>query len=415
MWLMQQQQQQQAKDDDDGDYAHKEVVSSSTRTQAYIPQAYLDWEGYYKVLSAFKRQNGCFPSQSCETIISTTAASPGGGGGGLRVVMLGRWLNYTQQRLMVHLDADTGEIKKGVAQKHKHRIERLNQLGFFWGQWGDYYALLVQYKLDHNFGSCWHIPQNYETADGIKLGKWATDQRFLLKVKLAANTGKIIPKIIPNDVHEMNMERIELLNQIGFFWGQWEDYYMLLVLYKLDHHYESSSSWYIPQNYETANGIKLGKWTHDQWFLLRKYLDKEGNFLPNAAAAAADDDDKLTRERITRLQQLGILLLSKAGQRKTESPSRTTARPPPPGGERIQEEMTTTTASPPPPRKEKCSSSSSSSSPCPQVKLSATTTTQAAAAAAAAATTGTSSTTTTTFGCSPPVDENGKQIQEIDI
>jgi len=105
----------------------------------------------------------------------------------------------------------------------KHRIEKLNKIGFVWefnkeDTWMSHYDELVEYKRE--FGDCC-VPR-YSKAN-LKLAGWVSRQRTLFKMK------------------SLSEDRIAKLNELGFTWEvltnlpprkDWMSRYNDLVEYK---------------------------------------------------------------------------------------------------------------------------------------------------------------------------------------
>ena len=154
-------------------------------------------------------------------------------------IKLGLWL--CRQRL-----AYKG---KGRSKITEEQIQLLNNLGMIWNRytnsWLKYYTALKKYYQEH--GNI-DIIKNYETEDGIKLGKWLNNQRQAYK-------GKGTNKITKN--------KIQLLNDLGMKWEinkeTWDNHYSALKEY-----YKEHGNIDVPYNYETEEGLRLGEWLYHQ-------------------------------------------------------------------------------------------------------------------------------------------------------
>ena len=100
---------------------------------------------------------------------------------------LGSWVNTQRQH-----------YKKGELLKEK--VNLLNQLNFVWdlfeARWCERYQQLKDYYDEHQHSN---VPQRYK--DNPSLGRWVGTQRIAYKE------------------HKMSQERIDLLNQLNFDWG----------------------------------------------------------------------------------------------------------------------------------------------------------------------------------------------------
>ena len=161
----------------------------------------------------------------------------------------------------------------------EERIEKLKSLDFKWesnrgsdsvgseqrDKWEEKYILLEEYFVENNHVD---VPDNYESTDGSKLGRWVQRQRGRYK------SGKLLE------------ERIEKLKSLGFKWGivntdKWEDIYILLEEYFVENNHVD-----VPYNYESKQGVKLGAWVSRQRVRYKS--------------------EKLSEERIEKLESLGF-------------------------------------------------------------------------------------------------------------
>jgi len=89
------------------------------------------------------------------------------------------------------------------------------------------------------------IPATYETDDGVKLGAWISHQRRDFSD------------------NRLSKDKIELLEKIGMIWSvfdaQWDEYYEYAKKY-----FSENGNLFVPVNYTTNNGIKLGHWIGKQ-------------------------------------------------------------------------------------------------------------------------------------------------------
>ena len=140
---------------------------------------------------------------------------------------------------------------KGKSKITESQVQLLNDLGMKWEfqkeTWDDYYSALEEYYKEH--GNI-DVPKNYETKDGVKLGRWLGTQRQAYKGK-----GKVTNKI--------NENQIQLLNNLGMVWEvQKENWYE--KYYALEEYYKEHGNIDVPKNYETKDGTKLGIWLDTQ-------------------------------------------------------------------------------------------------------------------------------------------------------
>ena len=128
----------------------------------------------------------------------------------------------------------------------EEQVKQLEELGFVWNvydeQWQQMLRRLATYKSDYGHV---HVPQDYVTDDGIKLGLWVTNQRT---AKLRVRHSE---------------EQVKQLEELGFVWNvydeQWQQMLRRLATYKSDHGHV-----HVPQGYVTDDGIKLGLWVKNQ-------------------------------------------------------------------------------------------------------------------------------------------------------
>ncbi|MBO4849264.1 MAG: helicase associated domain-containing protein [Clostridia bacterium] len=135
----------------------------------------------------------------------------------------------------------------------------------FTESWNIQYVCAKQYFIDN--GNLL-VPGTYETDTGLKLGKWISHQRRAF-----------IKGVLPKD-------RIELLEEIGMVWSvydaQWLEYYGVAVEY-----YRENGNLFIPRQYITNDGLKLGLWIVTQ--------------------RRQHSDGILTAERIELLEKIGMV------------------------------------------------------------------------------------------------------------
>uniref|UniRef100_UPI0040560203 Helicase associated domain protein n=1 Tax=Candidatus Electronema sp. TaxID=2698783 RepID=UPI0040560203 len=134
------------------------------------------------------------------------------------------------------------------------QVQLLDALGFTWqhrerGAWEDRYQELIEFKEKH--GHC-NVPFEYKEVP--KIGK------FVNAMRSHKTAGTLSP------------ERIELLERIGFQWGElntdkWEERYIQLLYFK-----EKYGHCNVPYN---PNNSQLGNWVRQQ-----RQKKKSGNLLP---------------------------------------------------------------------------------------------------------------------------------------
>lgn len=139
-----------------------------------------------------------------------------------------------------------------------------NISNMFTKAWNEKYEHAKQYYI--NNGNLL-ISGTYETNEGIKLGMWISHQRqAYLKGKLSK-------------------DRVELLEEIGMVWSvydvQWLEYYGMAREY-----FQENGNLFIPRQYTTNDGEKLGIWISTQ---RRQY-----------------SDGLLSTERIQMLEKIGM-------------------------------------------------------------------------------------------------------------
>lgn len=139
--------------------------------------------------------------------------------------------------------------------------------------WDVMFSYAEQYYHEH--GNL-EVPRRYKTDDGYSLGNWIFTQR---KVYAGESYGCL-------DEH-----RIKKLENIGMVWNStrdlsWERNYNAAQTY-----FESNGNLYVPVDYITDDGIKLGVW------------------LSNLRTYRKNDNHKamLTHERIKKLEAIGMI------------------------------------------------------------------------------------------------------------
>ena len=148
-------------------------------------------------------------------------------------------------------------------------IQRLEAIGMVWDiekmRWERQYQAAAEYCWEHGDLD---IPAQYETADGLKLGRWLQRMRRDYK----------------NGVLEK--EYMERLEAIGITWDiadrQWEEYYGAARCY-----YQEHGNLRIAPKYTASDGTRLGLWIQR---MRKKYKQK-----------------KLTGEDVSRLEAIGMI------------------------------------------------------------------------------------------------------------
>jgi hypothetical protein len=82
------------------------------------------------------------------------------------------------------------------------RIDALNALGFVWDVFEENWIQNVEaFKAFVEENGHARVPQRFVTGDGVKLGSWVSNQRTAFKKG------------------ELEVERIDALNELDFIWG----------------------------------------------------------------------------------------------------------------------------------------------------------------------------------------------------
>ncbi len=149
------------------------------------------------------------------------------------------------------------------------RIKRLEEIGIKWlsvktRNWMQYYELAKRFYEKH--GNL-VINADYQTADGVNLGVWISNQRY------AYGKGKL------------PQEQIELLEGIGMSWQRDDSRFDEGFAYAEDY-YKANGNLDVRSTFITADGFRLGTWVHAQ-----RSCYKSG---------------KLSVDRIRRLESIGM-------------------------------------------------------------------------------------------------------------
>tara|TARA_B100000700_G_scaffold321896_1_gene422159 strand:+ start:548 stop:1276 length:729 start_codon:yes stop_codon:yes gene_type:complete len=143
---------------------------------------------------------------------------------------------------------------KKINKITKERIQLLDDINFTWNpekeKWHDMYNLLKQFRKE--FPNRW--PSLRETYNNQNLGMWTITQR---QAKKGIRKNKI------------TSEQIQLLNEIGFVWDQFElsrqTNFELYKKFKEEFNRE-------PKQMEDYEGMKLGRWVGTQRIAYKKGL-----------------------------------------------------------------------------------------------------------------------------------------------
>ena len=146
---------------------------------------------------------------------------------------LGRWIATQRHRYQI------GKLKE-------KQIKSLEKLNIEWNPaeafWHEGYRNACDYsKANGNL----YVPNSYVNDYGFKLGAWLSNQRTRYK------SGKL------------SEEQIELLENIGMTWNvneaKWQEGYSYALEY-----FKKNKNLYIPQDYLTGDGYRLGSWLGTQ-------------------------------------------------------------------------------------------------------------------------------------------------------
>ena len=133
-------------------------------------------------------------------------------------------------------------MAKGLLDQEK--IEILNSIGFVWNvlehNWEQGLHHLM--KLRDRTRNL-HVPNNYQTEDGFKLGLWAAN------IKTRKN--------------KLSPEKIEILDNLGFCWNK-KEYSWNEGLENLHQFKRKMGNCLVSAKYVTENGFKLGVWVNSQ-------------------------------------------------------------------------------------------------------------------------------------------------------
>ena len=190
----------------------------------YIKMIDLDWYLMYEKLREYYKEYG-------NVNVPIYYKTPDG-------FLLGHWVS--------NLRSSYKKPNLGSIRLNSNKIKLLEELGIDWSpiesQWESMYLSAKQF-----FENNGHllIPDQYITAENIKLGRWIGTQRYNYK-----------EGILPE-------EKISQLEKIGMVWSipdhQWMKMYDLAAGYCKD-----NGNLLIPANYKTKDNISLGAWIGHQ-------------------------------------------------------------------------------------------------------------------------------------------------------
>ena len=133
-----------------------------------------------------------------------------------------------------------GHVRRKKSELNPERLKQVNDLGFIWdtkeAYWQEGFDELTTYK--RRYGNC-EVPRPFVSESGFKLGVWVASQR--------AKKNKITDK------------RINLLNNLGFVWGQLELQWQR-GLNELETYKKTFGNCLVPSRYISDSGYKLGSW-----------------------------------------------------------------------------------------------------------------------------------------------------------
>lgn len=190
----------------------------------YIKTIDLGWYMMYERLKEYKKEYG-------NINVPIYYKTPDG-------ISLGHWLS--------NIRSSYKKPTMGNIRLTSNKIELLEELGIDWSpiesQWHNIYLFAKQYYEDNGHLL---VPNTYETADKIKLGRWIGTQRTNYKEGIISE------------------DKIKLLEKIGMVWSvheyEWMKMYELAVAY-----YKEKGNLLVPDAYKTKDGKLLGSWIRHQ-------------------------------------------------------------------------------------------------------------------------------------------------------
>lgn len=204
--------------------------------QQVLDRAAKDFQQIRDVLSALAENDEAFMAEVRRTV-AANATSPQGAGasfGELPVILMSDGRGGT-------LRAE--ELARAISTRVIGEL-----LGDFDVRWEKHFAALVKFK--EQFGHC-DVPQGYETAVGLTLGVWLSNQRVKAKKPNYPN------------------ERRARLEALGVQWNvmdaEFEKHFAALVAFK-----SKEGHCDVPAYHVTPDGIKLGRWLSKQRMAVKK-------------------------------------------------------------------------------------------------------------------------------------------------
>ena len=209
------------------------------------------WEAYFDVAKSFYMEHGHLD-------VPTTYR--------YKQLTLGKWI-YTQRRIK------KGEIS-GVLSDWKIRM--LDSIGMIWEPrrnlpWNTGIEHAREYR--ETFGDL-HIPVEYVSPDGYKLGRWISYLRYVGSRK--ERRGKL------------SDEKIRQLNELGMAWNKFDSSFEQNYA-EAEKYYREYGDLLVPADYISENGVKVGRWIHSM-----------------RCAKKGKNKALLTEERISRLNAIGM-------------------------------------------------------------------------------------------------------------
>lgn len=160
---------------------HKDSSTSASRFKPFHEEK---WSFHYQELVNFKKEKG-----DC-LVPHTYPAKP----------HLARWVKRQRRQYKLRLEGNTNSTMT------EERINILNDIGFVWDSheviWNERFSQLIAYK--EKFGHC-RVPSYCKECP--QLASWVKCQRRQYKLFWEQGKGS-----------SMNLDRIKLLNSIGFIW-----------------------------------------------------------------------------------------------------------------------------------------------------------------------------------------------------
>ena len=198
---------------------------------------------------------------------------------------LGLWLNV-QRNAYKNIGRTKSKWIDGVSPLLPEQVKLLEDIGMVWNTKTNFWFQNYFCAKDYFFkNGNLNVPQSYISSDGLYLGKWICQQRFLYN------------KMLDGDSCFTSLQ-VKLLEDIGMVWSlkrnDWYSKYLIAKEYFLEYDHLN-----VPRGFITSDGFKLGNWVKIQKEAYKNRFIPKSSWTHNLSP--------LTDEQVKLLEDIGMV------------------------------------------------------------------------------------------------------------